>query len=207
MAIHLKLNTGPTIPALGSTIDGSRSYRKSSDRAAKRPGNGLRPLILIHWPLAFKPGDNLYPNDKDGKNDVSTISYVHTWNAMEKLVVTGKLKEVGVSNFSKSEVETLLRDGSIQHSPSGNQNEIFDSGNNMAKLMNGPALVGIGKKHNKTDAQVALAWGISQGHSVLPKSKTPSRIQANPAVDFKSNAEDMKKIEKIDQKLRFNRSE
>jgi len=32
---------------------------------------------------------------------------------MEKLVVTGKLKEVGVSNFSKSEVETLLRDGFI----------------------------------------------------------------------------------------------
>jgi diketogulonate reductase-like aldo/keto reductase len=64
-------------------------------------------------------------------------------------------------------------------------------------------LVGIGKKHNKTDAQVALAWGISQGHSVLPKSKTPSRIQANPAGDSKLNAEDMKKIEKIDQKLRF----
>lgn len=49
-----------------------------------------------------------------------------------------------------------------------------------------------------------LLWGISQGHSVLPKSKTPSRIQANPAGDFKLNAEDMKKIEKIDQKLRFN---
>jgi diketogulonate reductase-like aldo/keto reductase len=32
---------------------------------------------------------------------------------MEKLVVTGKVKEVGVSNFSKSEVETLLGDGSI----------------------------------------------------------------------------------------------
>jgi alcohol dehydrogenase (NADP+) len=65
-------------------------------------------------------------------------------------------------------------------------------------------LVGIGKKHNKTDAQVALAWGISQGHSVLPKSKTPSRIQANLAGDFKSNAQDMKNIEKIDKKLRFN---
>jgi alcohol dehydrogenase (NADP+) len=32
---------------------------------------------------------------------------------MEKLVVTGKVKEVGICNFSKSEVETLLREGSI----------------------------------------------------------------------------------------------
>jgi diketogulonate reductase-like aldo/keto reductase len=31
---------------------------------------------------------------------------------MEELVVTGKMKEVGVSNFSKSEVETLFREGS-----------------------------------------------------------------------------------------------
>lgn len=51
---------------------------------------------------------------------------------------------------------------------------------------------------------MALAWGISQGHSVLPKSKTPSRIKANLEGDFKLDAEDLKEIEKIDKKLRFN---
>lgn len=65
-------------------------------------------------------------------------------------------------------------------------------------------LVEIGKKYNKTGAQVALAWGITQGHSVLPKSKTPSRIKANLESDFKLAPEDMKKIESIDKKLRFN---
>jgi len=39
---------------------------------------------------------------------------------------------------------------------------------------------------------------------VLPKSKTPSRIKANLGGDFKLDAEDLKKIEKIDKKLRFN---
>jgi alcohol dehydrogenase (NADP+) len=67
-----------------------------------------------------------------------------------------------------------------------------------------PVLVEIGKKHNKTGAQVALAWGVAQGHSVLPKSKTPSRIKANLGGDFRLDAEDLKKIEKIDKKLRFN---
>ena len=49
-----------------------------------------------------------------------------------------------------------------------------------------------------------MAWGISQGHSVLPKSKTPARIKANLEGDFKLDAEDVKKIAAVDKKLRFN---
>jgi len=64
----------------------------------------------------------------------------------------------------------------------------------------------IGKKYGKSGAQVALAWGITQGHSVLPKSKTPSRIKTNADGDFKLSAEDMQKIANIDKKLRFNDS-
>lgn len=62
----------------------------------------------------------------------------------------------------------------------------------------------IGKKYNKTGAQVALAWGVTSGHSVLPKSKTPARIKANLEGDFKLDAEDLKKVASIDKKLRFN---
>lgn len=51
---------------------------------------------------------------------------------------------------------------------------------------------------------MALAWGVSQGHTVLPKSKTPSRIQSNLEGDFKLDQEDMDKIAKIDKKARFN---
>jgi diketogulonate reductase-like aldo/keto reductase len=84
---------------------------------------------------------------------------------MEKLLTTGKAKAIGVSNFSKAELETLLKEGSIvpaahqlechpwlqqkeftqwcqikgihiqQYSPFGNQNEIYDSRKNMGKLM------------------------------------------------------------------------
>ena len=64
-----------------------------------------------------------------------------------------------------------------QYSPFGNQNEIYDAGKNMGKLIEDPVLVEIGKKHGKSGAQVALAWGITKGHSVIPKSKTESRIK------------------------------
>lgn len=74
----------------------------------------------------------------------------------------------------------------------------------MGKLIEDPVLVEVGKKYGKSGAQVALAWGISRGHSVLPKSKTPSRIKDNLEGDFKLDAEDMEKLKTIDKKLRFN---
>ena len=74
----------------------------------------------------------------------------------------------------------------------------------MGKLIEDPVLVEIGKKYGKNGAQVALAWGIQSGHSVLPKSKTPSRIRDNLEGDFKLEPADMEKIAGIDKKLRFN---
>lgn len=41
---------------------------------------------------------------------------------------------------------------------------------------------------------------------MLPKSKTPSRIKSNFEGDFKLDADDMKKIQQNDRKLRFNDS-
>lgn len=62
----------------------------------------------------------------------------------------------------------------------------------------------IGKKYAKTSAQVALAWGIAHGRCVVPKSKTASRIKQNLEADFKLEAEDVKKVDGLDKKLRFN---
>jgi len=74
----------------------------------------------------------------------------------------------------------------------------------MGKLIDDPVLVEIGKKYNKTGPQTALAWGIAHGRTVIPKSKTESRIQANLEGDFQLELEDMKKIDALDKKLRFN---
>lgn len=91
-----------------------------------------------------------------------------------------------------------------QYSPFGNANEIYDSGKKVGKLIDDPTLVEVGRKYGKNGAQVALAWGIYKGHSVIPKSKTPSRIKANLEGDFPLDAEDVQKIDALDKKLRFN---
>ncbi|KAH6678405.1 aldehyde reductase-like protein [Halenospora varia] len=151
-------------------------------------------------------------------------SYIDTYRAMEKLLSTGKTKAIGISNFSQAELEHLLKETSVvptahrlelhpwlqqkefvgfnrskgihitPYSPFGNQNEIYDTGKDMGKLI----------KYNKTGAQVALAWGIAKGHGVIPKLKTPARIKQNIEGDFEIEPKDIKKIDDIDKKLRFN---
>ncbi|KAL2011695.1 hypothetical protein VTN00DRAFT_4413 [Thermoascus crustaceus] len=193
-------------------------------------------LFLMHYPIAWRPADDLFPKTSSGKPDVVNIDFVDTWKAMERLLPTGKVKAIGVSNFSRAEMEHLLKNCTIvpavhqiemhpwlqqrefvewhkakgihvtQYSPFGNQNELYTGRTHIGKLIDEPVLNEIGKKYGKTGAQVALAWGVTQGHSVLPKSKTPSRIRANLEGDFHLSAEDMEKIATIDRKLRFNDS-
>src|ERR1700712_5387528 len=77
------------------------------DASLKDLGMDYVDLFLMHWPSAFQSGDDMFPK-KDGKVVTGDTSYVDTWEAMEKLVKTGKTKAIGISNFSKKEVETLL---------------------------------------------------------------------------------------------------
>ncbi|KAK8196777.1 hypothetical protein M8818_006944 [Zalaria obscura] len=204
------------------------------DASLKDLGLDYVDLYLMHWPSPFARGDNMFPKDKDGKTIPGDSDYVDTYKAMEKVFKSGKAKAIGVSNFSKGEMERLLANTSVvpaahqlechpwlqqkdffewhkskgihvtQYSPFGNQNEIYSKGQNMGKLMEDPVLVEVGKKYNKSGAQVALAWGIAHGRTVIPKSKTESRIKQNLEGDFKLEAEDVQKIDGIDKKMRFN---
>lgn len=65
-------------------------------------------------------------------------------------------------------------------------------------------LAGIGKKYGKTGAQVALAWGIAHGRSVIPKSKTKERIESNLGGEFALEEDDVKNIDAMDRKMRLN---
>jgi len=192
-------------------------------------------LYLMHWPVAWKRGDELFPK-LNGKPAMEDVDVVYTYRAMEKLLETGKTKAIGISNFSKADLEKLLAKTSVipavhqmechpwlqQHdfsewhrqkgihithySPFGNQNATYGKKGEFGKLIDEPVLAEIGKQYGKTAAQVVLAWGVSLGHSVLPKSKTPARIKSNLEGDFKLSPRDMEKISALNKKIRFNDS-
>lgn len=109
-----------------------------------------------------------------------------TYKAMEKLISTGKVKAIGVSNFSKAEMERLLENATVppavhqleghpwlqqrsfadwhkknnihvtHYSPFGNQNEIYSREGKIGRMIEDPVLVSIAKQYGKTPAQVAL---------------------------------------------------
>ncbi|KAL1958595.1 hypothetical protein VTO42DRAFT_4192 [Malbranchea cinnamomea] len=206
------------------------------DVTLKNLGVDYLDLYLIHWPSAFARGDELFPKDSQGNSKTEKIDYVDTYKAMEKLQKSGKTKAIGISNFSRAEVERLLNHTEIvpavhqielhpwlqqasfvdfnkahgihitQYSSLGNQNEIYGGHEKIGRMIDDPTLVKIGEKYGKTSAQIALGWGINKGHSVLVKSKTPERIQQNLEADFELKPEDVKAIDGIDRKLRFNDS-
>ena len=51
-----------------------------------------------------------------------------------------------------------------------------------------------------------IAWGIAHGRSVIPKSKSPERIIQNFDIAFELDPADIKNIDSIDRKVRFNDS-
>lgn len=66
-------------------------------------------------------------------------------------------------------------------------------------LFTDPILTVIGKKYNKTAAQVALRWNIQRGVIVIPKSVREERMQQNIDVfDFELSQEDMDQIKTMD---------
>ncbi|KAF4759724.1 hypothetical protein HAV15_007385 [Penicillium sp. str.  len=65
-------------------------------------------LLLMHYPCTFKRGADRFPRDAEGRMIRGESTFVDTWKAMEDVIKTGKVKAIGVSNFSKGEIETLL---------------------------------------------------------------------------------------------------
>lgn len=74
----------------------------------------------------------------------------------------------------------------------------------MPKLLEDKTLRDIGRKHSKSAAQVALAWGIAKDRCVIPKSTILWQLEENLDSDFDLTAEDMARIDGLDRKLRFN---
>lgn len=82
------------------------------DASLKDLGTDYVDLYLMHWPSPFARGDKPFPK-KDGKVAVGDTDYVDTYKAMEKLYKSGKAKAIGISNFSKAELERLLSETSV----------------------------------------------------------------------------------------------
>lgn len=189
------------------------------DMSLKNLGLDYVDLYLMHWPLAMNQNGNhpLFPKLPSGERDIlREHSHVTTWKSMEKLLATGKVKAIGVSNYSKRYLEELLPQvtvipavNQIENHPSLPQQEIVDFctekrihvtaysplGSTGSPLFTAEPIVEVAKKRGVSPATVLLSWHIARGSSVLAKSVTPSRIKDNCNL-IKLDDEDMATIAK-----------
>lgn len=150
-------------------------------------------LYLIHWPQASTPEGRVLSFDE-------SPNFVETWKSMEALLDTGKVKSIGVSNFSIKTFEVLLPEvkvppavNQIQMHPAWPQQDIRDYcnqkgihitaysplGQNDPLFYADPDCQNIAEKHKATVAQVLISWEVHHGMSVIPKSENPDRIKSN----------------------------
>ncbi|KAJ5534451.1 hypothetical protein N7527_000705 [Penicillium freii] len=160
-------------------------------------------LYLMHWPCAFRGGDKWFPLDENGIFELADIDYITTYKAMEKLLATGKVKAIGVSNFNIHRLEELL--SKVDVVPAANQIEahpylqqpelvnfcnskgiIVEAysplGNNQTgepRTVDDPVVTEVAKEVSMDPGPLLASWGVQRGTVVLSKSVTPSRIAAN----------------------------
>ncbi len=147
--------------------------------------------------------------------------YYGAYRALEELYAEGKVKAIGVSNFYPDRLTDIcMFDRKVI--PAVNQVEVnpynaqwfaqenmekhgvkmeawapFGEGRN--NLFTNETLVSIGKKYNKSSAQVVLRWLIQRGVIVACKSTHIERMQENINVfDFELTEEDMNSIKTLD---------
>jgi len=73
-------------------------------------------LYLMHWPSSTDPNDL--------KKHLPDWNFVKTWIEMQKLPASGRVKNIGVSNFGIKNLEILLNDPSTKIVPAVNQIEL-----------------------------------------------------------------------------------
>ncbi|HKK61426.1 MAG TPA: aldo/keto reductase [Bacteroidales bacterium] len=178
---------------------GFESTKKAFQTSIDKLGTNYLDLYLIHRPRGDVKG---------------------TWKAMEELYKDGKIKAIGVSNFNKAQLDEMMSYAKVKPAVNQIETHVFYQQDEAHQYLNGmniqmeawspfaagrngifsnETLAAIGKKHNKSIAQVCLRWHFQRGIVAIPRSSQKAHMIENLNIfDFELDEKDFQTIAKLD---------
>lgn len=174
----------------------------------------------MHWPVPMNPNGNhpFIPKLPDGSRDLDkSWTHIKTWQELEKLPDTGKVRAIGVSNYSVKFLKELLPQAKIVPAINQIENHVYlpqqdivdfckskgihisaysPLGSTSSPLMKEDGVIKVAEKRGVSPGCVLLSYNVARGNSVLPKSVTASRIEENLKV-VELDASDMEALQSI----------
>lgn len=165
------------------------------DKTLERLGVDYVDLMLLHHPLN---------------------NYIAGYKMMEKAYQEGKIKSLGLSNFSVEQIKEILAVCEIKpvvmqvechpYYPAEKVSEFchgngiilqswYPLGHGSKDLLNENMLQDMAHKYGKTTSQIILRWHSQMGFSAVPGSKSENHILENiDLFDFTLSDDEMKQI-------------
>lgn len=218
-------------------IDTANAYvnEKAVGRAMKKSGIVREGIFLETklWPSFYEQEDAVEKTLERLDTDYIDLLLIHQpagnyiagYRLMEKAYKEGKVKAIGLSNFTKEQVQEILDICEVKPSvlqtevhPYYQENELkefldkedikiqawYPLGHGDAALLKEEIFTELGEKYHKSNAQIILRWHIQAGNIVIPGSKNPDHIRDNfDLFDFELTDEEMQKIGSLDKNTRY----
>lgn len=218
-------------------IDTANAYvnEKAVGRAMKKSGLARQEIFLETklWPT-FYSDENAVDDtlERLGTDYIDLIllhqpagCYLTGYRLLEKAYKEGKVKAIGLSNFTEAQIEEIIDACEIK--PAVLQTEVhpyaqakelkkllskadmaiqawYPLGHGDKALLEEPVFTSLAEKYKKTNAQIILRWHVQAGNIIIPGSKNPYHIKANlDLFDFALTREEMAEIEGLDQEKHY----
>ena len=174
---------------------------RSIDETLERMGLDYLDQMIIHSPQPWRE----FRVEKRYFEENRAV-----WRALEDAQAAGKIRVIGVSNFLRDDLESLLSDCRVK--PAVNQILLHISNSDLALLdfcrmqniqveayspiahgeaLKNPAIADMAQKYGVSAAQLCIRYVLQLGTVALPTTADPAHMADNAAVDFTISDADM----------------
>lgn len=181
---------------------------KAIDASLQRMGLDHLDLMIIHSPQPWR---------QFGGEDRFFEGNREAWRALEEAYAAGRLRAIGVSNFEREDIESILSVctvkpmvnqilAHISNTPheliayTQRQGMLVEAYSPIAhgELLKNGQVREIAESYDVSVPQLSIRYALQLGLLALPKTENPEHMRSNAEVDFEISGEDMETLSSVE---------